>query len=214
MASKRDSFWIGVSLTLLMAALIWSGAIPARASVITDDLKSVVDQVIQIVQDPAYKTDKSKRRDKLRGLIDPKFNYTEMGKRSLGQEDWLQRTPDEQKQFIDLFGKLLENSYASKIESYQDEKIVYGDEIVKGKYAMVKTKIVRKDDTIDVDYKLIDDGDRWRVYDFVIEEVSMIRNYRSQFSKIIRKDSFQVLMDKMSKKVADLEKGGKDSDNL
>ena len=211
---KKNSLWAIAGLAVVSLAVLVSSPSSIRASAIADDLKSTIDNVIKVVTDPAYKGDKGKRRQKLRDIITPMFNYHEMGKRALGKKDWVERTQDEQKQFIDLFGKLLENSYASKIESYQDEEIVYGDEIVKGKYAMVKTKIVRKDDTINVDYKLINGGADWRVYDFVIEDVSMIRNYHSQFSKIIRKDSFQALIDKMSKKVGDLEKGGADGDEL
>lgn len=211
---KRNSLWAVTSLVVFSLAVLISSPSMIRASAIADDLKSTIDNVIQVVTDPAYKGNKGKRREKLRNIINPMFNYHEMGKRALGKKDWMERNEAEQKQFIDLFGKLLENSYASKIESYQDEKIEYGDEIVKGKYAMVKTKIVRKDDTINVDYKLINGGKAWRVYDFVIEDVSMIRNYRSQFSKIIRKDSFQALIEKMVKKVGDLEGGGPDGDEL
>ncbi|MFQ5482465.1 MAG: phospholipid-binding protein MlaC [Nitrospinaceae bacterium] len=181
----------------------------ASSPSITQDVKSVVDKVRDVVQDPKYKDDKTKRRAKLRSIIDPKFDYVEMGKRSLGKRGWTSRTREEQKKFIDLFGKLLENSYASKIESFHDEKISYEAEIIRGKYAMVKTLIRRRDDTIKVDYKMINSGGVWRVYDFVIEDVSMVRNYRSQFSKIIRKESFQTLMDKLDRKVAELEKEDK-----
>lgn len=178
----------------------------ALASVVTDSLKSTIDQVINVVTDPKYKGDAEARRAKLRSIINPRFDYIEMGKRSLAR-NWNDLTPQERKDFIDLFGKLLENSYAKKIESYRDEKINYVDEVIKGKYAMVKTEIVRKNDVIGVDYKLINTGNDWLVYDFIVEGVSMIRNYRSQFSKIIRQDSFKGLMDRLSKKVAELEAG-------
>ncbi len=214
MRRKQYSLKTFVGCAVLCLALLASNAVTASANAIADELKNAIDSVIQVVTDPSYGNNKSGRREKLRSIINPMFNYQEMGKRTLGKKDWQARNKDERQQFIDLFGKLLENSYASKIESYQDEKIEYGDEIVKGKYAMVKTKIVRKDDTINVDYKLINGGKNWRVYDFVIEDVSMIRNYRSQFSKIIRKDSFQALLDKMSEKVGDLEHGGQDNDKL
>ena len=79
------------------------------------------------------------------------------------------------------------------------------DEKVKGKYALVKTQIVRKDATIDVDYKLINEGGEWTVYDFVIEEVSLIRNYRSQFSKIIKTESYGALVARLTKKIKALE---------
>ena len=79
------------------------------------------------------------------------------------------------------------------------------DEIVKGKYAMVKTEVVRKTENINIDYKLLKQGDQWKVYDFIIEGVSMVRNYRSQFSKIIHRESFAKLMEQMSEKVQKLE---------
>ena len=106
-----------------------------------------------------------------------------------------------------MFGKLLENSYANKLESYHDEKINYVDEIVKGKYAMVKTEVIRKNGTVNVDYKLIRGGDEWQVYDIVVEGVSMNKYYRSQFARIIHKDSFDTLMEKLNAKVDQLEDG-------
>ena len=109
---------------------------------------------------------------------------------------------------MELFGKLLENSYASKIESYNDEGIDYVDETIKGKYALVKTKIKRVDGTIDVDYKLIQENGSWRVFDFVIEGVSMIKNYRSQFNRIIKKESFEALKKKMTAKIEGIEDRG------
>ena len=98
---------------------------------------------------------------------------------------------------------------------YKRQTINYVDEKVKGKYALVKTEIVRKNGTIDVDYKLINENGRWTVYDFVIEEVSLIRNYRSQFSKIIKTESYGALVTKLTKKIKDLESSqDKDSQNL
>ena len=134
--------------------------------------------------------------------------------RSLAK-NYKERSDEERKEFTALFKKLLENSYASKIENYQDETIKYVKEQVKGKYALVNTEIIRKDGTINVDYKLINEDGKWTVYDFVIEEVSLIRNYRSQFSKIIKTESYDALVSKLSKKIKDLESNqNKDSENL
>jgi phospholipid transport system substrate-binding protein len=178
----------------------------AEASAITEGLKSVVDQVLNVVADPQFKQDKKARRARIREIINPKFNYVEMGKRSLAK-NWRKLSPAEKKAFVDLFAKLLENSYASKIESYRDEKINYVDEIVRGKYAMVKTEVVRKNGTVNIDYKMIQGGGEWLVYDIVIEGVSMIKNYRSQFARIIHRDSFGMLMEKLNTKVDKLENG-------
>ena len=183
-------------------------------SQITSELKQTIDKVIQIVSDPDLKKTPQLRREKLRQTIGFRFNYNQMVRRSLAR-NYKNRTNKEREEFTGLFKSLLENSYASKIENYQDETINYVDEKVKGKYALVKTEIVRKNGTIDVDYKLINENGRWTVYDFVIEEVSLIRNYRSQFSKIIKTESYGALVAKLTKKIKDLESSqDKDSENL
>ena len=183
-------------------------------SPITSELKQTIDEVIQIVSNPDLKKTPKLRREKLRKTIGFRFNYNQMVRRSLAR-NYKNRTNKEREEFTGLFKKLLENSYASKIENYQDETINYVDEKVKGKYALVKTEIVRKNGTIDVDYKLINENGKWTVYDFVIEEVSLIRNYRSQFSKIIKTESYGALVAKLTKKIKDLESNqDKDSENL
>ena len=183
-------------------------------STITRDLKQTIDKVVEIVADPNLKKSPKLRREKLRQTIGVRFNYTQMVKRSLAK-NYKDRTDKEREEFTGLFKKLLENSYASKIENYQNETINYLDEKIKGKYALVKTQIIRKDATIDVDYKLINEGGKWTVYDFVIEEVSLIRNYRSQFSKIIKTESYGALVAKLVKKIKALEANqDKDSENL
>jgi len=202
----RNRWWIiGFSLVLILGA-----GKAVQASGITEGLKATIDQVINVVTDPQYKNDRTTRRTKMKDIIFPKFNFLEMGKRSLGKKNWKKITPEERKAFVDVFGKLLENSYANKLENYSDEKINYVDEIVKGKYAMVKTEVVRKNDSINVDYKLIESPSEWRVYDIVIEGVSLIKNYRAQFGKVIHNDSFNALMDKLNAKVKKLEAGEDD----
>ena len=183
-------------------------------SPITSELKQTIDEVIQIVSNPDLKKTPKLRREKLRKTIGFRFNYNQMVRRSLAR-NYKNRTNKEREEFTGLFKKLLENSYASKIENYQDETINYVDEKVKGRYALVKTEIVRKNGTIDVDYKLINENGKWTVYDFVIEEVSLIRNYRSQFSKIIKTESYGALVAKLTKKIKDLESNqDKDSESL
>jgi phospholipid transport system substrate-binding protein len=183
-------------------------------SEITLNVKQTINNVLEIVSDPELKKNPTLRREKLRDTIGLRFNYKQMVMRSLAK-NYKSRTDKEREKFTGLFKRLLENSYASKIENYQDEKINYVGEQVKGEYALVKTQIVRNDGTIDVDYKLIKEEGKWMVYDFVIEEVSLIRNYRSQFSKIIKTESYDALVSKLSKKINDLEKKqNQDSKNL
>ncbi len=181
---------------------------------ITADVKGTIDQVLEIVSDENLKEDRVLRREKLRQVIGMRFNYKQMVMRSLAK-NYNDRSDAERKEFTRLFKKLLENSYASKIENYQDETINYVDERVKGKYALVKTQIVRKDGVVDVDYKMLKSNGEWLIYDFVIEGVSLIRNYRSQFSKIISTESYAALVSKLSKKIDELEsRTNADSENL
>ena len=188
----------GVLFLFILSGEVFAG------SEITADVKQTIDKVLAIVADAELKKNPSLRREKLRETIGLRFNYKQMVMRSLAK-NYNARTDKEREEFTGLFKRLLENSYASKIENYQDETINYVGEQVKGNYALVKTQIVRNDGTIDVDYKLINEEGRWMVYDFVIEEVSLIRNYRSQFSKIIKTESYDALVSELSKKIEDLE---------
>jgi len=189
------------------------GSVCFADSEITGKLKSTIDKVIAIVKDENLKNDKQSRRAALQKAIDERFDYRQMVMRSLAK-NWDLRSDQERQEFIGLFKSLLENSYASKLESYSDEKINYINEMIKGKYALVKTEVVRPSSTIAVDYKLIQENGDWRVYDFVIEGVSMIRNYRSQFTKIIRKDSYEVLVQKLTDKINEIEQRPQASEKL
>jgi len=197
----RKIVWAYVSFAV---SFVWISGQVFAESHITTDLKGTIDQVLEIVSDKNLQKNPTLRREKLRQVIGLRFNYKQMVMRSLAK-NYKDRSDKERKEFTRLFKKLLENSYASKIENYRNETINYMGEQVKGKYALVKTQIVRKDGVIDVDYKMLKENGQWLVYDFVIEGVSLIRNYRSQFSKIISTESYATLVSKLSKKVEDLE---------
>lgn len=171
---------------------------------VTDEVKKTVDEVVRIVTDKTMKNDDHKRRNALKKSISTVFNYSEMAKRSLGKH-WSQRTAAEQKQFSDLFASLLENSYASKIESYNNEKIVYLKETVDGDHAEVKSKVITaKRDEYTLDYRLARLNGKWSVYDVVIEGVSLVSNYRTQFNKIITANGYPELVKKLQTKTSEL----------
>ena len=192
-------FVVGLSVNLMVASVSFAGTDA------TSQLKSTIDKVIKIAKDEGLKSNKGDRRMAMQKAIDERFSYSQMVRRSLGKT-WDSLSGQEKQNFMKLFKGLLENSYASKLESYSDEKINYTGEVIKGKYALVKTDVVRSNSTIGVDYKLILVNGKWEVYDFVIEGVSMVRNYKSQFTKIIRKDSYEALVKKLAKKISELEK--------
>ena len=168
-----------------------------------EGVRDTTNKIIAIVSDPALKTpDKKKEKAGLiRAAVDERFNWEEMSKRALARH-WSARTEEEKKEFIDLFGKLLERTYLDKVEGYSGEKVLYVDEVVDGKYATVSVKIVTKKDTeISVLYRVKKDGDNWLVYDISIEGVSLINNYRKQFNSIIVRNSYKELVDKLREKV-------------
>lgn len=170
----------------------------------TDDVKKTVDEVVSIVANKDMKKNEQKRRLALKKTISLVFDYSEMAKRSLGKH-WNQRTPAEKKQFVDLFAALLENSYASKIESYNNEKIIYLKEVVDGDHAEVKSKVVTaKRDEFTLDYRMINQHGKWMAYDVVIEGISLVSNYRTQFNKIISSNGFPELIKKLQTKNEEL----------
>lgn len=168
----------------------------------TDQVKKTIDGVINILKDERLKSpqNQDKRRRLLKELIYKRFDFEEMGKRSLGIH-WAKRSPEEKKEFIPLFSDLLERSYINRIESYRDEKIIYVDESIDNGYAVVKTKVVSKSNIeTPIDYRLMRKDSDWFVYDVIIEGVSLVNNYRTQFNKIINSESYEGLIKRMKSK--------------
>jgi len=190
-----------IMLLLTASSLIASVAL---ASPPAYEIKKTVDEVVRIVADKDMKKNETKRRQALKKSISNIFDYAEMAKRSMGKH-WNVRTPAEKKVFVDLFASLLENSYAGKIESYNNEKIVYIKDIVDGDYAEVKSKVVTANrDEFTLDYRLFRQNNKWMVYDVIIEGVSLVSNYRSQFNKIITANGYDKLVKKLQSKNEEL----------
>jgi len=183
--------WIGGVASLLAIAL----CVPAVATggEPTEQIRGAIDRGLAIVRRADLQGDakKAQRRGLLRKELFPHFNFEEMSRRSLGV-NWKNRTPQERQEFMDLFKDLLENAYAGKIEGYRGEKIRFGKETLDLPYAEVRTAIVTpQGEEYSVNYRLLADGSRWRIYDIVIEGVSLVNNYRSQFAGILQKSSFE-----------------------
>ena len=186
---------------LSLGIAVW----PAQgAATATDEVKKIVDEVVRIVSDKELKKPKNegKRRAELKKTIGSIFDYGRMAKLSMGVH-WKKRTPAEQKEFVPLFETLLENSYATKIESYNNEKIVYLKETTEGDYAEVKSKVITtKGEEFTLDYRLGKERNKWMVHDVVIEGVSLVANYRSQFNRIIQTQGYNELVKKLQTKSA------------
>jgi phospholipid transport system substrate-binding protein len=185
-------------LTGLLAAAVLSFVVVdnVRAGEPTEQLRTQVEQVLKILQTK----DKAAARGEIRTVANKIFDFQETAKRSLGPH-WQQRTPAEREEFTKLFTDLLEQTYVSKIEQYNGEKVAYTGDEIQGDHAVVHTKIVTAKGTeVPVDYRMLKENAGWRVYDVAIEGVSLVSNYRSQFNKIIRTSSYGDLVAKMRAK--------------
>jgi len=172
----------------------------------TVQLKTSIDRMLDVLRDPDLKADDKQeiRREKIREIAGKRFDYRRMSQLSLARH-WRGRTNSEKDEFTHLFSNLLEDAYLSKIESYTDEEVVYLKERIKKKktkeYAKINTKIVTQTTEIPIDYMMYRTGQEpWRVYDMVIEGVSMVNNYRSQFGQHLERKSFDTLINQLKEK--------------
>jgi phospholipid transport system substrate-binding protein len=186
----------GLILNLLV------GVTGAWAGPPTDIVKQVIEKALDIIQNPAY--GKQEKQRLVRRLVDPHFDYQEMAKRSLGPT-WGKLSAAQRQEFVSLFSQLLEASYADKIEKYaQRVTIKYPGEIQDGEYVEVRTVVHKANDRIPLNYRLLNEDGTWKVYDVVIEGVSLVSNYRSQFSRIIHESSYAELVRRLKTKVSEL----------
>lgn len=194
---------IFLSLITIIAGLSLTCFPPcADAGEPTEQVKETVDAVVKILNNEELKKpEKEKeRRASIRQTIAKRFDFEEMAKRSLSTY-WKDRSPAEQKEFVTLYADLLENTYIRKIERYENETVVYYDERLDGDYAVVRTKIVDKNRlSIPVEYRILRKKDRWEVYDIIVEGISLVNNYRTQFTQIIRSNSYDALVKRLREK--------------
>jgi phospholipid transport system substrate-binding protein len=171
-----------------------------------DQVRQTVDKLLAILKDPRLKQEgkKNERREELKKVIYQRFDFTEMARRSLGPE-WRHHTPEEQKEFVQLFTDLLERVYLQRIESYNDQKVRFLNEREDSSSAQVDTKIVdNKGQEFSVNYLLDNVNGDWKVYDVVIEDISLVNNYRAQFSHVLASSSYQELVHRMKDKTPGL----------
>lgn len=165
----------------------------------TDQIQSTLDKVLVILRDPELKSEakKKERRARLRQVIYSRFDFSEMAKRSLGSH-WRGLGPEQQREFTEIFTDLLESAYVDKIEGYNDEKFVYTKENQDQNFAEVNTKVMtRKSQEFSINYRLHLVKGNWKVYDMVVENISLVNNYRAQFNRIMTNSSYEELVRRM-----------------
>ena len=167
-----------------------------------DQLQIAVDGILKILQSEELKQPEKKdeRKQLVLNIVTDMFDFREMARSSLGQS-WNTLSPEERDTFVGLFTSLVEQRYIGKIDSYNDQKVIYKKELVKGDNAMVYTAIVDKDQEIPIIYRLEKNKGKWLIYDLKIENVSLIVNYRRDFDSIIRKEQFAGLVEKITKQL-------------
>jgi phospholipid transport system substrate-binding protein len=196
---RTGAQWTLALLLVALSAAATDAQPPERARPI-DLVKASVERVLAVVQSSTTPVSEGRRRSEIRQLADGLFDFTEMGRLTLAGH-WRERTPREQQDFVRLFTALLERSYLSSIENYAGEKVSFLNESISGPYAQVRSRITTERRVeISIDYRLRDTGTRWVVYDVVLDGVSLVSNYRSQFNSIIRTSSFADLLAKLRNK--------------
>ena len=197
-AQTPGSVVLGVFL-----ALVWVGltVVPGYAGAPTDSMRTTIDEVLRIIREKELKqpAKAEERRQQLEKVVEARFDYQEMSRRALGAP-WNSLSDHEKQEFVGLFRTLLTNSYADTLETYSGEGVQYLNERTEKDYAEVRTKVLSGKTEIPLDYRLINKAEDWRVYDVVVDGVSLVNNYRGQFTKIIRASSYSDLVDQLRKK--------------
>lgn len=192
-----------MKISALMVLLLFSFPAAAPAGQATEEIRATTDEIIRIVTDPQLKNpDRAEERARrIRAAVDERFDWDEISRRTVGRY-WARATEDQRAKFTELFAKLLERTYLDKVENYSGEEVSYGDEMIDGRYGLVKVTIRSpRGSDIPVDYRLIRKDDHWFVYDISIQGVSLVNNYRIQFNSILARSSFEDLLNQLGKKV-------------
>ena len=190
--------WPAAALGMLLLAAPSS----SFAGAASDQLKQSVEKIQTILTDPSLtgEAKSASRRQKLKEAVNERFAFDEMAKRSLGAQ-WQKRSAAEQQEFVRLFTDLLEGAYLSKVEEYSGEKIQFVNERQEKDFAEVNTKLInKKGEDFALDYRLLNVNGEWKVTDVVIENISLVNNYRSQFNRVLAKSSFDELLQNMKQK--------------
>jgi phospholipid transport system substrate-binding protein len=187
----------GAFLLLLLSLLPAYGGAPMRS------VQGNVEQVLEVLRDPKLKADavKEAKKEKLRRIYDGMFDQVELSRRALSR-NWNSLTTAQREEFVGLFRQVLEKAYMDKILAYVDEKIVFDREVqVSDTRAEIQTTIITSSSRIPVFYRVISRDGGWKVYDVIIENVSLVSNYRAQFDEILAKNTPEQMLEILRKKV-------------
>ena len=189
---------------LIIILTLFVFAIPVYAGAPLDTVKVNVNNVLDVLRNPKLKAESAKeiKKEKLRIIYKTMFDENEFSRRTLSR-NWSKLNPAEQAEFVKLFEQVLEKSYADKILDYTNEKVEFTkDEMKSDTQAEVQTKIITASKEIPIFYRMILKDGKWKVYDVVVENVSLVQNYRTQFNDILSKNTPEQLLEILRKKVS------------
>jgi phospholipid transport system substrate-binding protein len=188
-------------MSLTTALLVGLSASAAAALTPTETVKTRVDEVLESLSRlaPTSVEASERRRAEIRRVADAFFDFTDMARRALGRH-WTARTPAEREEFVRLFTDLIAQAYVGKIDRYAGETVAYTGERVDGDMASVRSVVTSKGAPIPLEYRLHRVNDTWTAYDVLIEDVSLVGTYRSQFDRILRTESFGDLLRRLREK--------------
>lgn len=197
--------WLGRIELLTITCLLGGWVYAAGSESPTEVVKTTIEEVIRLLEDEQLK--QPGRLDQRRKLIEEaignRFDYEELSKRALAAQ-WNKLDDDKRKEFVELFKELLSDAYADRIEGYSGEQVHYLKERIEGSYAEVQTKIVSSKVDLPADYRLFNKAGKWRVYDVVVDGVSLVKNYRAQFERTLKTSSYPELVNKLRNKSEEL----------
>ena len=171
-----------------------------------ETLQGPIDEIIRILNDPTYKSGalKSEQRDKIWEIARPVFNFNEISRRAIGKP-WARFSPEEKERFSTVFSEFLGSTYIDKLQGeYNNEQIDFEKELVKGSKALVRTRLRRKNFEIPIDYRMHNVSGSWKIYDILLENgVSLVKNYRVQFTSMLKTKTPAQLIEELEKKLAE-----------
>jgi phospholipid transport system substrate-binding protein len=191
-----------ISTGILVVSLVLGSTGWSFAGEPLEQVRAAIDKAVRILKNPTLQSQdkKNERIDRLREALNPIFDYDEMAKRALGVH-WRRRTPAEQEAFVKVFRDFLERIYSDKIDLYGGERVAFGREVIDGDFAKVDSILIKpKGEEIAVVYKVRRTDGKWKVYDAVVENISIVNNYRSQFDRVISSRSYEELVKRLQEK--------------
>ncbi len=190
-------------LGLSVLGFVSSLAAAAEAGSAMEAMKGTIDQAVNVLKDESLKSPEKfrKRLEILEDIIEKRFDYREMGKRALGKH-WRQFSEADREEFVRLFQHFLSKTYAGSIDDYSGEQVQYLKERRKGDFAEVQTAVTLDKSTVSISYRLLKRSGTWKVYDVIMDGISLVKNFRGQFGRIVEAESAKGLLEKLRTKTA------------